>query len=367
MIAGPRVAIVTPVYNGAAFLADAIESVLAQTYADWTYLICDNGSNDDSFAIAERYAARDCRIRVVRLPHVPIIDNWNRLFGLIEDDAVYVKELHADDLLMPNCLADLVALMERHPTVGLASSYCLYDARVSNVGLPHGSERLPGHDVIRSSLLGEYYVFGAPSQVMIRYDVIRAMQPAVYDCMVRHPDLDLWYRILERHDFGFVHQILSCERTHADTQTNTFSAHYTTLALEHFCFLRHYGLRYLDAADYRRGHRRLLMEYRRRVARRMVGGGGRDYWRYQEQHLARYGYRLTGGDLAIGVAVEIGRWVTDTGHATASRAKLVDKVRRHKQRKAPELAMRASRLLATRHLVLRRPFFQALSLWSLAD
>jgi glycosyltransferase involved in cell wall biosynthesis len=361
MIVGPKVAIVTPVYNGARFLADAIESVLAQTYADWTYLVCDNGSTDDSFAIAERYAARDHRIRVMRLPHLPIIDNWNRLFGLIEDDAVYVKELHADDLLMPDCVAELVRLMERHPTAGLASSYCMYDATVSNLGLPHGSELLPGHDVIRHTLLGEYYVFGAPSQVMIRYDAIRAMQPAVYDRTVRHPDLDLWYRILERHDFGFVHRVLSCERTHADTQTNTFSAHYTTLALEHFCFLRHYGLRYLDAADYRLGHRRLLMEYRRRIARRMVGGGGLDYWRYQARHLARYGYRLTLADLAVGVGVEISRWLTDAGHAAASRAKFADKVRRHKQRRAMEFALRASRVLATRHLVLRRPFFRALS------
>lgn len=358
---GPKVMIVTPVYNGARFLADAIECVLAQTYANWVYLITDNGSTDDTFAIAERYAARDHRIRAFRLPHLPIIDNWNRMFGFIDDDAAYVKELHADDLLMPHCLAELVGLMERHPSAGMAGSYCLYDAAVSNVGLPLGSELLPGHDVIRSTLLGEYYVFGGPSQVLIRHDAIRELAPAVYDRMLRHPDIDLWYRILDRHDFGFIHQVLSCERTHDETQTNTFTAHYSTLALEPLCFLRRYGPRYLDAAAYRRGHRQLLNEYRRRLARRIVGGGGLDYWRYHARHLERYGYRLTIGDLAIGAGVELGRWMVDAGHATSSRAKLIDKMRRRLQRRLMAFAVRTRRLLGTRHLVLREPFYRALS------
>jgi glycosyltransferase involved in cell wall biosynthesis len=358
---GPKVAVVTPVYNGARFLADAIESVLAQSYATWTYLIADNGSTDGTFAIAERYAVRDRRIRAVRLPHLPIVDNWNRLFGLVEDDAVYVKELHADDLLMPNCLAELVALMERHPGAGMASSYCLYDAAVSNVGLPLGADLVAGHDVIRSTVLGEYYVFGGPSQVMIRHDVIRELKPVAYDRMLRHPDIDFWYRILERHDFGFVHQVLSCERTHDETQTNTFSAHYSTLALEPLCFLRHYGARYLDPASYRRRHRELLSEYRRRIARRMVGGAGLDYWRYHARHLERYGYRLSIGDLAVGAGVEIGRWLTDASHATSSRVKLAEKAKRRLRRRLVVSAERARRLLSARHLVLRQPFYRALS------
>ncbi len=358
---GPKIMIVTPVYNGAQFLADAIESVLAQTYVNWVYLITDNGSTDGTFAIAERYAARDSRIRPFRLPHLPIVDNWNRMFGLIDDDAVYVKELHADDFLLPHCLAELVGLMERHPSAGMASSYCLYDAAVSNVGLPLGSELLHGHDVIRSTMLGEYYVFGGPSQVMIRHDAIRALGPAVYDRMLRHPDIDLWYRILARHDFGFVHQVLSCERTHDETQTNTFTAHYSTLALEPLCFLRQYGPRYLDAVAYQRGHRQLLKEYRRRLARRIVGGGGLDYWRYHARHLERYRYRLTIGDLAIGAGVELSRWLVDTSHATSSRAKLVDKVRRRLRRRLMVFAERTKRLLGARHLVLRQPFYRALS------
>ena len=359
--AGPKVMIVTPVYNGAAFLADAIESVLAQTYSNWVYLITDNGSTDDTFAIAERYAGRDRRIRSFRLPHLPIVENWNRMLGLVDDDAVYVRELHADDLLMPHCVAELVALMERHPGAGMASSYCLYDAAVSNVGLPLGAELLPGHDVIRSTMLGEYYVFGAPSQVMIRHEAIRELAPEVYDRALRHPDIDLWYRILGRRDFAFLHQVLSCERTHSETQTNTISAQYSTLALEPLCFLRQYGPRYLDEVTYRRAHRRLLNEYRRRLARRLVGGAGLDYWRYHARHLARYGYRLTVADPAVGAVVELWLWLADADHAAASRAKLRDKLSRPLQRRLLTSSERARRLLSARHLVLRRPFYRARS------
>jgi len=110
----PKVTVVTPVYNGAKFLSEAIESVLAQTYSNWEYIIVDNSSSDDTLAIAERHAARDPRIKVHRAtPHLPVIAHWNRAFRLIPADTVYGKELHADDILFPNCLAEMVAFMER--------------------------------------------------------------------------------------------------------------------------------------------------------------------------------------------------------------------------------------------------------------
>ena len=62
----PLVSILTPVYNGGPFLAETIESVLCQPYDQWEYVIVDNCSTDDTLAVAERYARKDSRIRVVR-------------------------------------------------------------------------------------------------------------------------------------------------------------------------------------------------------------------------------------------------------------------------------------------------------------
>jgi glycosyltransferase involved in cell wall biosynthesis len=357
----PKVAIVTPVYNGAAFLADAVESVLSQTYANWEYVIADNGSTDGTFDIARDYAKRDSRIRAVRtLPHLPIMENWNRAHGLVASDAKYVKEIHADDLMMPHCVTELVAVMERHPEAGMAGSYCLYDAAVSNVGAPLGNELLAGSEVIRRTLTGDWWLFGAPSNVMLRASALRAMGPEIYDCSLRHADLDLWYRILERHDFAFVHQVLSCERTHDESQTNTYTAKYSTLALEHFGFLRRFGPRFLDAETFARTHRRFRADYCRRVARRMCGGGGRDYWNYQKRRLAEFDYDLRPRDLALGFASELGRWTMDAQHATASQAKLADKVIRRATRLARAWSRLARRTLMARHLVLRQRFYQTI-------
>lgn len=357
----PKVSIVTPVYNGERFIAEAIESVLAQTYTNWDYVIADNGSGDGTFAIAARYAERDPRIRAVRLPHVPIMDNWNRALGLVGNDAAYVKELHADDLLLPNCLAEMVALMERHPSAGMVSSYSLYDSTVSNVGLPLGSELLSGPEVIRSTLRNDWYLFGNPSSVMLRHSVVREMGPELYDPSLRHADIDTWYRILERHDFAFVHQVLSCERTHDESQTNTFTARYSTLALEPLCFIRHFGPRYLPHAEYLRVYRATQREYRRRLARRMFGGAGMVYWRYHERQLARFGYRLGIGDLVAGAMAEFVLWVLDDRHATASRRKLLAKIRRRVRSRSRILAAGTRRLMTLRHLVLRQPFYRLVS------
>jgi glycosyltransferase involved in cell wall biosynthesis len=356
----PKVAIVTPVYNGAAFIAEAIESVLSQKYQNWEHIIADNGSTDETFDIAQEFARREPRIRVVRtLPHLPIMDNWNRAFGLVPEDTVYVKELHADDLLLPNCLSELVPLMERQPTAGIAGSFALYDAAVSNVGAPLGQELIPGSEVIRRTVLGEWWLFGAPSNVMMRWSVLREMGPEFYDRTLRHADLDLWYRILQKHDFGFVHQVLSCERTHAESQTNTFTARYSTLALEHFGFLRKFGPAVLDEAELAQAHRRQLNDYRRRVARRLVGGGGSDYWRFQNKQLALFDFRLGPKDVAIGAAVEVLHWLADTKHAAASCAKLARKARRKTAHTAGAVTGAIHRASLVRHRVLRRGLYSA--------
>jgi len=61
----PRVSIVMPARNREAYIAEAIESVIAQTYQDWELIIVDDASTDRTKAIAEEYAARDSRIRVL--------------------------------------------------------------------------------------------------------------------------------------------------------------------------------------------------------------------------------------------------------------------------------------------------------------
>ncbi len=76
----PLVSVITPVYNGAAYLQECVQSVLAQTYENFEYLIVDNCSTDGSFKIAKKAAATDRRINVIRCQdHVGIIQNCDFL------------------------------------------------------------------------------------------------------------------------------------------------------------------------------------------------------------------------------------------------------------------------------------------------
>lgn len=95
----PLVSIVTPVYNEEEFLAECIESVLAQTYSNWEYTIVDNCSTDASAEIARKYAAKDSRIRVtVNCKFLRAIANFNGALRQISPSSKYCKIVHSNKI-----------------------------------------------------------------------------------------------------------------------------------------------------------------------------------------------------------------------------------------------------------------------------
>jgi glycosyltransferase involved in cell wall biosynthesis len=150
----PRVSIVTPAYNDDAYLAECIESVLAQTYQNWDYTIVDNCSTDGSVEIAHRYAAKDSRIRVQQNSQfLRAISNHNAALRQISPESKYCKIVFADDWIFPNCLEQMVALAEAHPSVGIVSAYALDGDKVAWAGLPYPSTVVCGREICRRHLL----------------------------------------------------------------------------------------------------------------------------------------------------------------------------------------------------------------------
>jgi glycosyltransferase involved in cell wall biosynthesis len=304
----PKVSVITPVYNGERFLAEAIESVRAQTYDNWEYVISDNCSTDRTTEIATRYAALDPRIRLHRGDSfLPIIANWNRALRQMAADSQYCKVLHADDRLFPECLSRMVGVMEESPTVGLVGSYVLYDRVIECDGLPLGKAVWDGREICRKTLLGGHYLFGSPSSLLIRADLIRAKPQGFYNENNVHADFEICYELLETRDFGFVHQVLSFTRTHSGSMGNTFSRFYNPQLVEYLGMMRKYGPKFLDRPTFERAHRDLLNSYRRLVARRLISGRGRDYWKFHKMKLEQLGYRIGVLSLARGAFEEAGR------------------------------------------------------------
>lgn len=257
----PLVSVVTPVYNGADYLAECVESVLNQSYKNWEYVIVDNCSTDGTLEIAGSYEARDPRIRVLSPGvFVNLVESGNRSLRQISPDSKYTKVVHADDWLFPECLERMVELAERNPAVGVVSAYRLEETgAVTLTGLSPSISVLPGPEICRSTLLGEPYphLFGAPTSLLIRSDLVRARDPFYdpdFDVSEEHPfneDLAACCEVLRDSNFGFVHQVLTFTRRDGRSPFSKFSRLGATLP-EHLNLLSGYGPVYLTKAEYQR-------------------------------------------------------------------------------------------------------------------
>ncbi|HEY6185192.1 MAG TPA: glycosyltransferase family 2 protein [Terriglobales bacterium] len=222
----PLVSVVTPVYNGAAYLRECFDSVIAQTYSNWEYIVVNNCSNDATLEIAQEYARKDSRFKVFSNDKLlPIIANHNRAFKLISRDSKYCKVLSADDWIFPEFLARMVALAEANPSVGLIGSYQMSGAgsdrsnwKVKWAEQPYQSAVVPGKEMTRAQLGGGPYVFGTPTSTMYRSDLVRA-EEEFYPNATAEGDTSGCYGCLRYSDFGFVHQVLSYERVHEKQQS----------------------------------------------------------------------------------------------------------------------------------------------------
>lgn len=303
----PLVSVVTPVYNTAEYLAECMESVLNQTYGNWEHVVVDNQSTDGSLELARAYESRDQRVRVVAADDfVGGGENANRALLEMSGDARYCKVLHADDWLFPECLERMVALAEDNPGVGIVSAYRLEETRVTLDGIPYSVSVVPGREIASSMLLGAPYpyVFGSPTSLLIRSDLIRKRDPFYnVDNRYQH-DQEACYELLQESDFAFVHQVLTFTR-----RPNTAgSAYWIRVGAQlpgQIELLLKYGPVYLEPPAYRRRLAVLLVHYGFFLLRRLPGLGDEDYRTYQQQAAARLLDRIDWNDVGVGVRLQL--------------------------------------------------------------
>jgi glycosyltransferase involved in cell wall biosynthesis len=256
----PLVSIVTPTYNNERFLREGIESVLAQTHERWELLIVDDASTDETLEIARNYAERDSRIRVeAHGERLGVPGNWNRAMRTISDESVYCKVLHGDDTLFPECIESMVELAEAAPRVGVVGAYRVDGNTVNLDGLPTDQKVFSGREICRRTLLGDIYVFGSPTSLLVRSDLVRARDP-FYPEGSLHADTEVCFELLRDTDFGFVHQVLTLTRRHSEAVTS-YATRIGTYAPGRVEMARRYGPTFLAADEYERRLAVMVAEY----------------------------------------------------------------------------------------------------------
>ena len=307
--AEPLVSVVTPVYNGEPYIAECIESILAQTYSNWEYIIVDNRSTDATQLIAEKYT-RDPRIRVETNPNfLPIIANHNRAFGLISPECKYCKVVSADDWIFPEALRRMVDLAESQPSVGLVGAYQLSGGGdvwyVRNAGLPYSSTVVSGRDICRAHFLEPHpaNVFGNPTSTLYRADLVRSTD-RFYPNDTAEADRSACFAALRQSDYGFIHQVLSYERIH-QTRVTATSKRMNAYPSSHLGDLVNYGSYYLSKEELDRCIDETLKRYYDYLAVNTLTFKSRTFWDYHASRLRDVGYPLDGIRLSRAIATKL--------------------------------------------------------------
>ena len=210
----PRVSFVTPFFNTEKYLEECIESVLRQSYQNWDYVLVNNRSTDGSVKIAEKYANQfPERIRVEHNSEfLSQVQNYNHALRFISSGSRYCKVVQADDWLFPDCVKSMVAVAEAHPTVGIVAAYELEGDEVRLDGLPYPSTAVSGREICRLYFLEGKYLFGTPTSLLLRSDLVRSRDPFYEERLAPFEDGHACFDLLKAWDFGFVHQVLTFSR-----------------------------------------------------------------------------------------------------------------------------------------------------------
>lgn len=207
----PRVSVVMSVYNEERYVAEAIDSILQQTFRDFEFVIIDDGSVDHTPMVLKNY--HDPRLKVYHQTNQGQSSALNQ--GIRLASGSYIARMDADDISLPQRLEREVHFLDAHPKIGLVGTWCVkVDARTGQQRL----QSLPEEDAVIRKFLTVDNPF-IHSSVMIRKSVLDMV--GLYDERFIWQDYELWVRIARHHRMTNISEPLIIRRKHPASITWT--------------------------------------------------------------------------------------------------------------------------------------------------
>jgi glycosyltransferase involved in cell wall biosynthesis len=203
----PSISVVMVAWNVEHFLAEAIESILGQSFKDFEFIIIDYGSTDNSKTIIASYAARDSRILFREIPHCSLPQARNAACQLARGQ--YMAIMDADDTCPPDRLLSEIDFMERHPDVALLGGAAEWMNASGQTLFVHVNPT--GHQEIMSAMVTGCALYHPTAllrkQAFTRVGGYRTAFHASHD-------YDLFLRVAELYECANLKQVLLKRRIH---------------------------------------------------------------------------------------------------------------------------------------------------------
>jgi glycosyltransferase involved in cell wall biosynthesis len=209
----PLVTCAIPVYNGAAFLAEAIQSILDQTYTNIELIIINDGSSDESLAIAQSFQSRHPEITVIDQENKGLIGTLNHSLELA--NGLYYARMDADDIALPTRFEKQVDFLQYNPGhAAVGSGFILIDQNGTKAATPN----LPITDQVDLSLYPPMIATLPHPTTMMRVDALK--KTGGYRPFFKHAeDRDLWARLQEEGRLEILREPLLLYRKHGENIT----------------------------------------------------------------------------------------------------------------------------------------------------
>ncbi len=215
-------------YNAEKYIGEAIESVLAQTFVAFEFIIVDDGSTDGTLAIAQSYQAKDSRILIDSHENIGLGNSLNRAMKMAKGE--WIARMDADDIMLPNRLKEQLSYLQAHPEVSLVSCWNYYiNSQGRQIGKLVFPKDLNNEEDCKRYLADNKAIHLLHPGVMMRKEAV--LEAGGYKPIVPGQDIELWNRLLERKVVMVcMPQILMKYRIHKGSVT---TAHYIK-SLNHY-------------------------------------------------------------------------------------------------------------------------------------